>query len=242
MLFRSHHTADEILPKGTKCKKCGATEFEKEKDIMDVWFDSGSSHTAVVKKRSELTFPADLYLEGNDQYRGWFQSSLLTSVATTGEAPYKAVLTHGMILDDESRKMSKSLGNGISPQDVTKQYGADVLRLWVASTDYQSDVHISNDILKQVSESYRKIRNTARYILGNLNGFNPDENMVSLDELMPIDKWALAKLNNLIDKVKEAYDKYEFHIVYHAIHNFCVVDMSNFYLDVLKDRLYTVVT
>lgn len=234
-----HHTAEEILPKGTKCKKCGATEFEKEKDIMDVWFDSGSSHTAVVKKRSELTFPADLYLEGNDQYRGWFQSSLLTSVATTGEAPYKAVLTHGMILDDESRKMSKSLGNGISPQDVTKQYGADVLRLWVASTDYQSDVHISNDILKQVSESYRKIRNTARYILGNLNGFNPDENMVSLDELMPIDKWALAKLNNLIDKVKEAYDKYEFHIVYHAIHNFCVVDMSNFYLDVLKDRLYT---
>lgn len=234
-----HHTAEEILPKGTKCKKCGCTEFEKEKDIMDVWFDSGSSHTAVVKKRSDLTFPADLYLEGNDQYRGWFQSSLLTSVATTGEAPYKAVLTHGMILDDESRKMSKSLGNGISPQDVTKQYGADVLRLWVASTDYQSDVHISNDIIKQVSESYRKIRNTARYILGNLNGFNPDENMVSLDELMPIDKWALAKLNNLIDKVKEAYDKYEFHIVYHAIHNFCVVDMSNFYLDVLKDRLYT---
>ena len=144
---------------------------------MDVWFDSGSSHTAVVKKRHNLTYPADLYLEGYDQYRGLFQSSLLTSVATTGEAPYKTVLTHGMILDEERRKMSKSLGNGISPQDVTKQYGADVLRLWVASTDYQSDVHISNEILKQISESYRKIRNTARYILGNLSDFNPDTDM-----------------------------------------------------------------
>lgn len=233
-----NHSAKEILPEGTKCEKCGCTEFEKEKDIMDVWFDSGSSHTAVVKKRDNLTFPADLYLEGNDQYRGWFQSSLLTSVATTGEAPYKAVLTHGMILDDESRKMSKSLGNGISPQDVIKQYGADVLRLWVASTDYQTDVHISNDILKQISESYRKIRNTARYILGNISDFNPDEDMVDFDKLLPIDKWALTKLNELQSKVKESYDKYEFHIVYHSIHNFCVVDMSNFYLDVLKNRLY----
>lgn len=232
------HSADEILPEGTKCKKCGCTDFEKEKDIMDVWFDSGSSHTAVVKKRSNLSFPADLYLEGNDQYRGWFQSSLLTSVATTGEAPYKTVLTHGMILDEESRKMSKSLGNGISPQDVIKQYGADVLRLWVASTDYQTDVHISNDILKQISDSYRKIRNTARYILGNISDFNPDTDMVDSDKLLPIDRWALAKLNELIAKVKESYDKYEFHIVYHSIHNFCVVDMSNFYLDVLKNRLY----
>ena len=153
---------------GTKCKKCGCTEFDKEKDIMDVWFDSGSSHAAVLEQRDNLESPADLYLEGNDQYRGWFQSSLLTSVATRGRAPYKAVLTHGMILDDESRKMSKSLGNGISPQDVIKQYGADVLRLWVASTDYRTDVHISKDILKQISESYRKIRNTARYILGNI--------------------------------------------------------------------------
>lgn len=233
-----NHSAEEILPEGTKCKKCGCTDFEKEKDIMDVWFDSGSSHTAVVKKRDNLKFPADLYLEGNDQYRGWFQSSLLTSVATTGEAPYKTVLTHGMILDDESRKMSKSLGNGISPQDVIKQYGADVLRLWVASTDYQTDVHISNDILKQISESYRKIRNTARYILGNISYFDPDKDMVNLDKLMPIDRWALAKLNELQTRVKESYDKYEFHIVYHSIHNFCVVDMSNFYLDVLKNRLY----
>ena len=233
------HSAADILPEGTVCKKCGCAEFEKEKDIMDVWFDSGSSHTAVVKKRENLTYPADLYLEGNDQYRGWFQSSLLTAVATTGTAPYKTVLTHGMILDDESRKMSKSLGNGISPQDVTKQYGADVLRLWVASTDYQSDVHISNDILKQISESYRKIRNTARYILGNLDDFNPNEDMISPNDLMEIDKWAVQTLNNLIEKVANAYDNFEFHQVYHSIYNFCVVDMSNFYLDVLKDRLYT---
>ncbi len=233
------HTAEEILPKGKKCSKCGCTSFTKEKDIMDVWFDSGSSHAAVLKNRPYLKWPADLYLEGADQYRGWFQSSLLTSVATMGTAPYKAVLTHGWVVDGKGRVMHKSLGNGIDPQEVIDQYGADVLRLWVASSDYHADIRMSPDILKQLSEAYRKIRNTARYILGNLNGFNPDENMVSLDELMPIDKWALAKLNILIDKVKEAYDKYEFHIVYHAIHNFCVVDMSNFYLDVLKDRLYT---
>ena len=233
------HDASGMLPEGTKCAKCGCTSFDKEKDIMDVWFDSGSSHTAVVRRRGYLKFPADLYLEGNDQYRGWFQSSLLTSVATMGTAPYKTVLTHGMILDMEKRKMSKSLGNGISSQEVIKQYGADVLRLWVASCDYQSDVNISFDILKQRSEAYRKVRNTARYILGNLFDFNPDTDMADFDTLLPIDKWALAKLNSLIDKVREAYDKYEFHIVYHSIHNFCVVDMSNFYLDVLKDRLYT---
>ncbi len=234
-----NHTAEEILPKGTKCSKCGCTEFEKEKDIMDVWFDSGSSHTAVVKKSDNLTYPADLYLEGNDQYRGWFQSSLLTAVATTGGAPYKAVLTHGMILDEERRKFSKSLGNGIVPQEVTEKYGADVLRLWVASTDYQSDVHISNDILKQISESYRKIRNTARYILGNVSDFDPNTDSLPVEELMPMDKWALVKLNELITKCLSAYDKYEFHQVYHSVRNFCVIDMSNFYLDVLKDRLYT---
>lgn len=233
------HTAAEILPEGTKCSKCGCSSFSKEKDIMDVWFDSGSSHAAVLKNRPYLKWPADLYLEGADQYRGWFQSSLLTSVATMGTAPYKAVLTHGWVVDGKGRVMHKSLGNGIDPQEVIDQYGADVLRLWVASSDYHADIRISQDILKQLSEAYRKIRNTARYILGNLSDFNPDENTVDLEELMPIDKWAMAKLNNLIDKVKEAYDKYEFHIVYHAIHNFCVVDMSNFYLDVLKDRLYT---
>ncbi|HIQ79719.1 MAG TPA: isoleucine--tRNA ligase [Candidatus Scatavimonas merdigallinarum] len=231
--------AAEILPKGTKCKKCGATEFDKEKDIMDVWFDSGSTHAAVLRERPYLQWPADLYLEGADQYRGWFQSSLLTSVATTGKAPYKAVLTHGWVVDGEGRKMSKSLGNGIDPQDIVNEYGADVLRLWVASSDYHADIRISKDILKQLSESYRKIRNTARYILGNLGDFNPDADALSLDALLPIDKWALVKLDELNRKVMQAYDAFEFHQVYHSIHNFCVVDMSNFYLDVLKDRLYT---
>ena len=231
--------ASEILPKGTRCKKCGGTEFEKETDIMDVWFDSGSSWRAVCKRRPYLGAPVDLYLEGNDQYRGWFQSSLLTSVATEGVAPYRTVLTHGMILDMERRKMSKSAGNGISPQEVIKQYGADVLRLWVASSDYQSDISISRDILKQMSEAYRKIRNTARYILGNLNDFDPKKDKVGAEDFLPIDKWAVNKLNELIATVTDAYDKYEFHQVYHSIHKFCVVDMSNFYLDVLKDRLYT---
>ena len=206
---------------------------------MDVWFDSGVTHAAVCKARDYLNWPADLYLEGADQYRGWFQSSLLTSVAAFGQAPYKAVLTHGWVVDGEGRKMSKSLGNGIDPQEVVDQYGADVLRLWVASSDYHADIRISKDILKQLSEAYRKIRNTARYILGNISDFNPDTDSVAVDELMPIDKWAINKLNELIAKVKAGYDAYEFHQVYHSIHNFCVVDMSNFYLDVLKDRLYT---
>ncbi|MDD5924147.1 MAG: isoleucine--tRNA ligase [Clostridia bacterium] len=232
-------TAEEMLPKGTVCKKCGNTTFDKEKDIMDVWFDSGSSHAAVCEQRDYLRTPADLYLEGADQYRGWFQSSLLTSVACNGVAPYKAVLTHGWVVDGEGRKMSKSLGNGIDPQEVVDQYGADVLRLWVASSDYHADIRISKDILKQLSEAYRKIRNTARYILGNISDFDPDKDMINLDELLPIDKWALNKLNELIDKAKQGYDEYEFHNVFHSIHNFCVVDMSNFYLDVLKDRLYT---
>lgn len=233
------YDASEILPEGTKCPKCGGTHFNKEQDIMDVWFDSGYSHAAVLEQRDYLKWPADLYLEGADQYRGWFQSSLLTSVATKGTAPYKAVLTHGWVVDGEGRKMSKSLGNGIDPQEIVEQYGADVLRLWVASSDYHADIRISKDILKQLSEAYRKIRNTARYILGNLNDFNPDTDMVDVEDLYPIDKWAIAKLNELNDKVRAGYDAYEFHQVYHSIHNFCVVDMSNFYLDVLKDRLYT---
>ncbi len=232
------HTAKEILPAGTKCKKCSGSEFSKEKDIMDVWFDSGSSYAATLDRRDYLDFPADLYLEGADQYRGWFQSSLLTSVATRGKAPYKAVLTHGWVVDGQGRKMSKSLGNGIDPQDIINQYGADILRLWVASSDYHADIRISKDILKQLSESYRKIRNTARYILGNLYDFDPEKDAVDIEELYPLDKWAIIKLNDLIVKVKEAYDNYEFHQVYHSVHNFCVVDMSNFYLDVLKDRLY----
>lgn len=231
------YDASQILPKGTHCE-CGGTEFTKETDVMDVWFDSGCSHAAVLATRKDLRWPADLYLEGNDQHRGWFQSSLLTSVAWKGKAPYKAVLTHGMVIDLEGRKMSKSLGNGIAPAEVVQKYGADILRLWVASSDYQTDVRISNEILKQLSDSYRKIRNTARFILGNLSDFHPAVDSVPLDRLEPIDRWALHRLDTLIDEVGEGYRKFEFHVAYHAIHNFCVVDMSNFYLDVLKDRLY----
>ena len=231
--------ASEIVPEGLTCPKCGCQEFDKEKDIMDVWFDSGVSHAAVCEERPYLKWPADLYLEGADQYRGWFQSSLLTAIATRGQAPYKAAVTHGWVIDMEGKKMSKSQGNGLSPQSIIDQYGADILRLWVASSDYHSDVRISNDILKQLSEAYRKIRNTARYILGNISDFTPDSDMVSLDELLPLDKWALTKLDALNKKVRDGYDKFDFHQVYQAIHNFCVVDMSNFYFDVLKDRLYT---
>ncbi len=230
--------ASDILPEGTACS-CGCKKFTKEKDIMDVWFDSGSSHSAVLDVYPELRSPADLYLEGNDQYRGWFQSSLLTAVATKGTAPYKTVITHGMIVDAEGQKMSKSKGNGVNPQDIIKQYGADILRLWVTSADYKTDMRISNDILKQLSEAYRKIRNTARYILGNIADFDPKADMVSDSDYTELDKWALMKLSKLVEKVTKAYEDYEFHIIFHAIHNFCVVDMSNFYLDIIKDRLYT---
>ncbi len=230
----------EFIPSTLKCK-CGCGEFEKEYDIMDVWFDSGVSHSAVLDEYDELRWPADLYLEGADQYRGWFQSSLLTSVVYKGVAPYKSVCTHGWVVDGQGRKMSKSLGNGIMPDEIIKEYGADILRLWVASSDYHSDIRISKDILKQLSDSYKKIRNTARFILGNIangEGFDPDRDSVSDDELMEIDKWALARLDTLIDKVNTGYDKFDFHIVFHAIHNFCVIDMSSFYLDIIKDRLY----
>ncbi|MBE6903948.1 MAG: isoleucine--tRNA ligase [Ruminococcaceae bacterium] len=229
--------AKDILPEGTVCE-CGCGEFKKENDIMDVWFDSGVTHAAVCEERENLKWPADMYLEGADQYRGWFQSSLLTSVAWRGEAPYKSVVTHGWVVDGEGKKMSKSLGNGILPQEIFDGYGADILRLWVASSDYHADIRISPDILKQLSEAYRKIRNTARYILGNLSDFNPDTDMVSEDKLLSIDKFALSKLSALLEKTRKAYEAYEFHQVFHSIHNFCVVDMSNFYLDVLKDRLY----
>ena len=230
--------AKDLIPEGTVCEFCGGREFDKEKDIMDVWFDSGVTHAAVCDVRPELKWPADLYLEGADQYRGWFQSSLLTSVAWRGVAPYKAILTHGWVVDGKGEKMSKSLGNGILPREVVDKYGADILRLWVASSDYQVDIRISPDILKQLSESYRKIRNTARFMLSNLYDFNPDCDMTQMWELRPIDRWAVMKLNELERTCLEAYDKYEFHQVYHAIIKFCVVDMSNFYLDVIKDRLY----
>ena len=230
-------TAEEILPAGTKCE-CGCASFDKETDTMDVWFDSGSSWRAVIENREGQKTPVEVYLEGNDQYRGWFQSSMLTSIATQGKAPYKTVITHGMIVDEERQKMSKSLGNGIAPEDILNQYGADVMRLWVASSDYRQDMRISKDMLKHLSQNYLKIRNTARYILGNLADFDPKTDAVAYADLTDLDKWALMKLNDLVVKVREGYDSYEFHTVFHAIHNFCVVDMSNFYLDVIKDRLY----
>lgn len=230
----------EFILESVKCE-CGCGEFTKEYDIMDVWFDSGVSHTAVMEQHKGLTWPADLYLEGADQYRGWFQSSLLTSVVYKGSAPYKAVCTHGWVVDGQGKTMHKSLGNGIDPSEITDQYGADILRLWVASSDYHSDIRISKPILSQLSDAYKKIRNTARFILGNLgngNGFNPDTDCVSYDKLTELDKWAMMRLDSLIDKVNEGYNDFDFHIAFHAIHNFCVIDMSNFYLDIIKDRLY----
>ncbi len=230
-------SAEELLPEGTVCE-CGCKEFTKETDIMDVWFDSGSSHAAVLETRDYLESPADLYLEGADQYRGWFQSSLLTSVATRGYAPYKTVVTHGWVVDGEGKKMSKSIGNTIIPDDIVKQYGADILRLWVASSDYHADIRVSQDILKQLSEVYRKIRNTARFILGCISDFEPNKDSVGEELYEEIDRWAMYKLDRLVAECRKAYDNFEYHLIFHAIHNFCVVDMSNFYLDVLKDRLY----
>ena len=231
------YEANEILPEGFKCE-CGCTEFTKEMDIMDVWFDSGVSHAAVCNEEHGLRWPADLYLEGADQYRGWFQSSLLTSVAAKGSAPYKAVCTHGWVVDGEGKAMHKSLGNGMSPDEVTDKYGADILRIWVASSDYHADIRISQDILKQLSDAYRKIRNTARFILSNLGDFNPDTDSVSVEKLDGIDKWAMARMDEIIEKCKAAYDKFDFHIVYSTTRDFCTIDLSNFYLDILKDRLY----
>lgn len=225
----------ELMPENAKCE-CGCTEFKKETDIMDVWFDSGSTHESVLAERGLPE--ATMYLEGSDQYRGWFQSSILTSVATKGKAPYKEVLTHGYTVDEQGRKMSKSIGNVVAPQEIIKESGADVLRLWVLSSDYKSDVSVSKNIIKQVTEVYRKIRNTARYILGNTSDFDVN-NPVEYKDLMEIDKWALTRLNKLVRDCTKAYDTYDFHEAYHAINQFCVVDMSQFYLDIIKDRLYT---
>ncbi|PKM81664.1 MAG: isoleucine--tRNA ligase [Firmicutes bacterium HGW-Firmicutes-14] len=248
-LFKEHGSdvwfareARELVPPGTVCPACGNNSFRKETDIMDVWFDSGTSHWGVLNQPQfwpDLTWPADLYLEGSDQHRGWFNSSLCTSVATTGKAPYKIVLTHGFLIDEQGRKMSKSLGNVTDPLDVIKQMGADILRLWVSSADYKADVAASPGILKQMSESYRKIRNTARYLLGNLYDFDPARDKVPYKEMGELDRWALLKLEKLVKRVLEAYRNYEFHMVYHAVHNFCAVDMSAFYLDIIKDRVYT---
>lgn len=231
--------AEEFIPASVKCK-CGCGKFVKEKDIFDVWFDSGVTHAAVMEERG-FDLPVDLYLEGADQYRGWFQSSLLTRAATVGGAPYKAVCTHGWVVDGEGRTMHKSLGNGVDPADVIKESGADILRLWVASSDYHSDVRHSKEIMRQLADTYKKIRNTARYILGNLcnkEGFDPDRDSVPMAEMAELDRWALTRLNALIDKAAAAYEAFDFHVAVHSIHNFCVTDMSNFYLDIIKDRLY----
>ena len=231
------HTAEEILPTGTACKHCGHTHFHKETDIMDVWFDSGCTHASVLE-REGLEWPCDLYLEGGDQFRGWFQSSLLTAVAWRGIAPYRAVCTHGWVVDGEGKKQSKSLGNGVDPDEICDEYGADILRLWVTSSDYHSDIRLSKEILKQLSEIYRKLRNTARFILGNLYDFDPVKDSVPLDQVQGIHKWALLRCDELIRLAREAYTGFEFYRIYHALYNFCTVDMSNFYLDVLKDTLY----
>ncbi len=229
--------AAEFIPNTVQCD-CGCKEFTKESDIMDVWFDSGVSHLAVLEERKELKWPADLYLEGADQYRGWFQSSLLTSVAYKGCAPYKTICTHGWVVDGEGRKQSKSLGNGVEPSEIINKYGADILRLWVASSDYHADIRISSEILKPLLDAYRKIRNTAKYILGNLSDFDPNKDWVEDNQLTELDRLAIYKLSGLVEKVNEAYNRFDFHIVYRSIYNFCVVDMSNFYLDIIKDRLY----
>lgn len=230
--------AELILPKDFQCPYCDGKTFEKETDIMDVWFDSGCSHAAVLKSRKDLHWPCELYLEGTDQHRGWFQTSLLTSVASFDRAPYKSVLTHGFIVDEEGRKMSKSIGNVIPPQEVIDQYGADILRLWVASSDYKRDVRISRKILKQLVEIYRKIRNTSRFILGNLYDFAPKKNHIPYERLEDIDQIILSQFQDLVKKTTENYEKYEFHTLYHDIHNFCTLNLSSFYLDIIKDRLY----
>lgn len=236
-------SAEELLPEGFVCPHCGGKHFTKETDTLDGWFDSGSTHIAVMQHRKELSWPADLYLEGADQYRGWFQSSLLTSIGSgQGSAPYRQVLTHGWVVDGEGKAMHKSLGNAILPEEMIEKYGADIVRLWVASSDYQADIRASDLIFKQLSETYRKIRNTARIILANIGDdgtdFNPDTDIVPLNELFEIDKWALSRLNRLVSKVREAYDNYEFHIVSHEINNFCTIDMSKLYIDITKDRVY----
>ncbi|MRX73325.1 isoleucine--tRNA ligase [Bacillus lacus] len=230
--------AKDLLPEGFTHEGSPNGRFTKEQDIMDVWFDSGSSHQAVLEERDDLVRPADLYLEGSDQYRGWFNSSLSTGVAVTGKAPYKGVLSHGFALDGQGRKMSKSLGNVVIPAKVINQLGADILRLWVASVDYQSDVRVSDAILKQVAEVYRKIRNTFRFLLGNLADFTVEKDALSFEELREVDRYMLVKLNNLTEKVKRSYDSYEFAGIYHAVHNFCTIELSSFYLDFAKDVLY----
>jgi isoleucyl-tRNA synthetase len=230
--------ARDLLPPGVKCSQCGSTQFTKGYDILDVWFDSGISHEAVMAKREDLHWPAEVYLEGNDQYRGWFNSSLMTAIKTRGKAPYLAVVTHGMVVDAEGHKMSKSLGNYIDPEDLIKTLGAEILRAWVAMVDYREEISISKETLDRIAEAYRKIRNTFRYFLSNLYDFDPARHRVKPEQWEPLDRWALQQLRDLTEKVLNAYERYEYHVVYHSIYRFCVVEMSAFYLDINKDRLY----
>jgi isoleucyl-tRNA synthetase len=245
-LFASHgadvwfeRDSSELLPPGAACRACGGTDLVKETDILDVWFDSGVTHAAVLEARDGLSWPADLYLEGTDQHRGWFQSSLLEAVGTRGKAPYRAVLTHGFVVDAEGKKMSKSLGNVVAPKQVIDRYGAEILRLWVSASDYRDDVRISDTILKQLSDAYRRIRNTCRFLLGNLSDFDPAAHTVDIAEMQEIDRFALHQLQALTARCLKAYDAYELHVIYHSLFNFCTLDLSAFYLDVIKDRLYT---
>ena len=234
-------SARELVPPGTTCATCGAAEWQKERDILDVWFESGVSHAAVLKQHGEDWWPASLYLEGSDQHRGWFHSALLSSVTTDGRAPYRAVLTHGFVVDGHGKKMSKSAGNVVSPQDVINQYGADILRLWVAAQDYQEDLRISPQIIEQLVEAYRKIRNTCRYLLGNIYDFDPENpaHQTAIEDLPELDRWALMRFNNVIRRVRNGYETFDFRQIVHELDYFCSVDMSATYLDILKDRLYT---
>src|SRR5258707_9911735 len=229
----------ELLPGGYRCGKCGAAEFTKETDILDVWFDSGSSSIAVLENRENLRWPADVYIEGGDQFRGWFNSSLFVGLAVHDRAPYDTVVTHGWTLDAQGKAMHKSSGNGVSPDEVIPDLGAEVLRLWCVSSDYMEDMRCSDEILQRVAEGYRKLRNTARYALGNLDGFVPDPDSVEEDEMLEIDRWALSELDVVMTKVRAAYEAYEFHLVYQALYEFCTVTLSARYFDILKDRLYT---
>ena len=231
------YDANDILPKTEVCE-CGASDWEKDPDIMDVWFDSGSTWSAVCRERPELRWPVDMYMEGADQFRGWFQSSLLTSVATQGVAPYREVLCHGWVVDAQGKQMHKSAGNGMEPSEIIRDYGADIIRLWVASSDYTVDVRAGKEIFRQLSEAYRKMRNTARFMLGNISDFDPAKDMVDDDQLFEIDRWALEACNKLTATMRDAYEHYDFSRAYHALYNFCVIDMSIFYMDVIKDRLY----
>jgi len=230
---------DELLPEDSRCTHCGNTTFSKETDILDVWFDSGVSHAAVLEAHDELRWPADLYLEGSDQHRGWFHSALLTAVGTRNQAPYRSVLTHGFVVDENGKKMSKSVGNVIAPSQVIDRYGAEILRLWVSASDYRDDIRISDNILKQLTDAYKKVRNTCKFLLSNLSDFDPEADAVPYAGMPEIDRYALHRLQEIIQNTLDAYDSYELHIIYHRLYNYCTLDLSAFYLDILKDRLYT---